>query len=63
MNKNDPSKMALKTIQHYAGDPTGFWEGTRNHDVSQNINALLDHIDGNAPFNILFISGSSTYFS
>ncbi|MNV25643.1 hypothetical protein D3C71_1167460 [compost metagenome] len=30
-----------------------FREGTRDHDVSQNIDALLRHIQGEAPFDIL----------
>ena len=53
MDKYHSKHMTLKTIQHYADNPVGFWEGTRNHDVSQNINALLGHIEGNSPFNIL----------
>ncbi len=28
--------------------PSGFREGTRDHDVSQNIDALLRHIEGDA---------------
>ena len=28
-------------------------DGTRNHNVSQNIDALLRHIEGDAPFDIL----------
>ena len=28
------------TIAHYASRPIEFWEGTRDHDVSQNIDAL-----------------------
>ena len=30
-----------------------FWQGTRDHDVSQNIAALLQHIEARAPFTIL----------
>jgi SAM-dependent methyltransferase len=30
-----------------------FREGTRDHDVSQNIDALLRHIQGTAPFTVL----------
>ena len=30
-----------------------FQDGTRNHDVSQNIDALLRHIEGDAPHDIL----------
>src|SRR5438309_391998 len=30
-----------------------FRDGTRDHDVSQNVDALLRHIEGPAPFEIL----------
>ena len=30
-----------------------FWEGTRYHDVSQNIAAMLQYIEGERPFTIL----------
>jgi hypothetical protein len=30
-----------------------YWEGTRDHDVSQNIAALLKHIPGPPPFDLL----------
>ena len=32
------------TISHYAARPQEFWEGTRDHDVSQNIDALCRHL-------------------
>lgn len=32
------------TISHYAASPHEFWEGTRDHDVSQNIDALCRHL-------------------
>ncbi len=38
------------TQGHYAQDPAGFWEATRDHDVSQNIAALLRHLEGTRPF-------------
>lgn len=41
------------TLQHYDGRAKDFWEGTRDHDVSQNIDALLHAIEGAAPFVIL----------
>lgn len=41
------------TLEHYNERALEFWEGTRGHDVSQNINALLEHIQGTAPFTIL----------
>jgi hypothetical protein len=30
-----------------------FWEGTRGHDVSQNIATLLQYIEGDPPFTLL----------
>jgi len=42
-----------RTIAHYDRRPQAFWEGTRNHDVSQNYAALLDNIEGTPPYSIL----------
>ena len=42
-----------RTLQHYNRQAQPFWEGTRDHDVSQNRNALLKHLMGEAPFHIL----------
>jgi SAM-dependent methyltransferase len=41
------------TLQHYERRAAAFWEGTRDHDVSQNIDALLSVIEGAAPYTIL----------
>ena len=41
------------TLAHYNNRAESFWEGTRGHDVSQNIAALLRHLEGNAPQTIL----------
>jgi SAM-dependent methyltransferase len=41
------------TLDHYNRSAESFWQGTREHDVSQNIAALLSHIEGEAPFTIL----------
>ena len=41
------------TLAHYNEKAHAFREGTRDHDVSQNIAALLRHIEGKAPFTIL----------
>ncbi len=45
--------ITTRTIQHYAEQADRFWEGTRDHDVSQNIAALLQFIDVEPPFEIL----------
>ncbi|ALS60290.1 class I SAM-dependent methyltransferase [Pandoraea norimbergensis] len=41
------------TLQHYNTNAENFREGTRDHDVSQNMSALLRHIEGTPPFTIL----------
>ena len=41
------------TIAHYDRHARSFWEGTRDHDVSQNVAALLEAIEGDPPFSIL----------
>jgi len=46
-------KIASLTLEHYNLRAEDFREGTRDHDVSQNIAALLSHIEGEPPFTIL----------
>ena len=41
------------TLDHYNTVADDFREGTRDHDVSQNIDALLRHIHRTAPFTVL----------
>ncbi len=41
------------TLKHYDEHAEAFREGTRDHDVSQNIEALLQYIEGDPPFTIL----------
>jgi SAM-dependent methyltransferase len=45
--------IAARTLAHYDRHAQDFWEGTRDHDVSQNIRALLDHIEATSPFELL----------
>lgn len=43
----DPENLKLtmeSTIAHYSSRPEEFWEGTRGHDVSQNVDALCRHL-------------------
>lgn len=47
--------VAQATLDHYRQRADAFREGTRDHDVSQNIEALLRHIRAEAPFQILDI--------
>lgn len=42
-----------RTLGYYHARAEAFWEGTRNHDVEQNIEALLRHIKSPAPQSIL----------
>jgi SAM-dependent methyltransferase len=46
-------KIVDLTLEHYNQRAEEFWEGTRDHDVSQNIEAVLRHIEGDPPFAIL----------
>ncbi|MEC5398449.1 class I SAM-dependent methyltransferase [Uliginosibacterium sp. H1] len=53
-NADDPLRaLSRTTLAHYDQNAEGFWEGTRDHDVSQNIAALLDAIGQPAPCTIL----------
>ena len=42
-----------RTLDHYQARAAAFWEGTRHHDVEQNIEALLHHLQGPPPFELL----------
>ena len=46
-------RIAAVTLEHYERRADDFWRGTREHDVSQNIDELLRHIEGGPPFRIL----------
>jgi len=45
--------IAVRTLAHYDAAARDFWEGTRDHDVGQNIAALLEHIEASPPFELL----------
>ncbi|MES2536668.1 MAG: methyltransferase domain-containing protein [Pseudomonadota bacterium] len=51
--KSSAQTFADITLDHYNRHADDFREGTRGHDVSQNIAALLSHIEGETPFTIL----------
>ena len=53
LNSQDLENIAGLTLKHYNQRAEDFREGTRDHDVSQNIAALLQYIDGKPPFTIL----------
>jgi SAM-dependent methyltransferase len=46
-------EIARNTVGYYDGTADSFWEGTKDHDVQQNIMALLDAIGGAGPHRIL----------
>ena len=47
------SLITSKTLAHYNERADAFWVGTRDHDVQQNIDALLRNIPGEHPLSIL----------
>jgi len=49
----DLALISAKTLEHYDEHAAEFWEGTRDHDVRQNIAALLRHMHGAPPLRIL----------
>ena len=49
----DGGEVARRTLAHYDARAEAFWAGTRDHDVRQNIEALLSAIEGSPPFRIL----------
>ncbi len=53
VSKSDPAEISRKTLAYYESRACEFWEGTCDHDVSQNIDALLGAIEGEGPFRIL----------
>ena len=53
LTPDDLQLIATRTLGHYNGRAQAFWEGTRDHDVSQNIAALLQSIEAAPPFELL----------
>src|SRR6202161_3413275 len=53
LNPQDLKNISRLTLEHYNQCSEEFWKGTRHHDVSQNVEALLQHIEGKPPFTIL----------
>jgi SAM-dependent methyltransferase len=52
-DSHDLDKVSDLTLEYYNRRADAFWEGTRDHDVSQNIAALLQYIEGQPPFTLL----------
>ena len=53
LTPQDLAKIANVTLSHYNQRADDFRRGTRDHDVSQNIAALLQYIEGSPPFTII----------
>ncbi len=53
LDRTAPSQIAQRTLAYYQRQAEAFWEGTRHHDVEQNIDALLRHIQARPPFVLL----------
>lgn len=53
LNAEDLAKITSLTLANYEESAESFEAGTRDHDVSQNIAALLRHIQGEPPYDIL----------
>jgi SAM-dependent methyltransferase len=53
LTPEDLRQIAERTLAHYDQRAEAFWTGTRDHDVSQNINALLQYIEAPPPFELL----------
>lgn len=49
----DLDKISAATLQHYDAHAEDFRDGTYDHDVTQNIAALLRHIEVEPPLTIL----------
>ena len=47
------AKTSSITLGHYNQHADSFWEGTRDHDVSQNRDAMLEYLEGPKPYCIL----------
>ncbi len=53
MEQAELTQITSQTLEHYKQRAVEFWNGTRGHDVQQNIEALLRHMRGTAPLRIL----------
>jgi SAM-dependent methyltransferase len=53
LKSQDLEKITDLTLEHYNQRSEEFWEGTRDHDVSQNIAAMLRYLKGEPPFTLL----------
>jgi SAM-dependent methyltransferase len=47
------AEITARTLGHYDRHAEDFWQGTRDHDVSQNVDALLRAVEAAPPYAIL----------
>lgn len=52
-DSQNPGKMCSLTLEYYNQRAEDFRAGTRDHDVSQNIAALLQYIEASPPYTLL----------
>jgi SAM-dependent methyltransferase len=53
LSDDELAQTSTITLLHYNQHAESFWEGTRDHDVSQNRDAFLQSFQGTGPFRIL----------
>jgi len=53
LDPRDLERISRATLADYDSRADDFWAGTRDHDVRQNVDALLAAIEGEPPFAIL----------
>ena len=59
LNPEDLAKITDFTLSHYNEHAEDFWEGTRDHNVNQNITALLESIEGEPPYTCLLYTSDA----
>jgi len=53
LTREELDRLSASTLAHYNTRAEEYWQGTRDHDVSQNIATLLRHIESAPPLSIL----------
>ena len=53
LSSDDLERISTVTLRHYDQRAEAFWKATRDHDVNQNVAALLQYIETAPPFAIL----------
>src|SRR5437016_14414413 len=53
MDPESLARITRSTLEDYERTAEAFWEGTKDHDVTQNYDALLGNLEGSPPFTIL----------